>query len=914
MCNYKWIYFLPFLALTACGGAGGDSNSNSSSVAATSAALSTANQLPPSSSSSVSLVASSQPTSVPSQSSLSSANSSLSKHSSSSKNASSNPLSISSAVSSSTQSAIEIISSSSSIKISSVKSSSSTTSSKQNSSSILSSKSSSSYSSASSRLSSSKTSSVLTSSAKSSSSITSSSSVSATLLWHADFNDGIVLGGTQSGAIASIENGAYKIAYPQATDGAQYSWLNYNPPANTKQLFISFKVKIPGNKGGLKFLKIFGQHGTADAYSNTTFGLDYTGIDDGVGSLYAISFGDGTDAQNDSQNVILLGGDYPSWIGRSYGSATVKTPMKKSFRAADWGTDWHTFKIMVKFNDGTTSSNEIANGAYYLEIDGNVYVDATGLFNRSYASGSIDHIEFSGWAQGSKNIPNPAFDIYYDDIVVSSGGFIDPSTSSVSSNSKSSSPSSISSSSKSSAGSSSIFSSFSSTSSAYSVSSSSVINSTAGLLWPNGIEPGDPSVCEAPNGKRCWWVDANAATGGNGNYTNPYNDFKVLEQNVRGGDFVYVRGTFDMASNTSTHQMTLNFYTAAASGTANDPTTLKSWRASPRAVFSSNRTSAQVRVTRNGGVRIQNIEITNFGDAGISIDESVSFAELINVVARDGRVTQSSGIGGGVRLYAQDTLHTFIVRNSLFENTSAVSESGDNVGALSLISEPTAHSGSTFKVYNNIFRNNYVAVRHKHAGQIHMEAYNNVIENNKWGFNLRAWSSDIHNNIFVGNDIGMVLNNANSNANHNYTVRYNTFYNNNYFAQALPDWDDNLFSSTIHVANNIFVASSTGLGIFYIGETDWNWGKLDRSLATWTMNNNVFFYQTSARKFLYSPPPTTEYTKDFVAGKTQFGDTTSILADPLFNDAINGDFSLKTGSPAIGAGSNGSTPGAAPLQ
>ena len=117
--------------------------------------------------------------------------------------------------------------------------------------------------------------------------------------------------------------------------------------------------------------------------------------------------------------------------------------------------------------------------------------------------------------------------------------------------------------------------------------------------------------------------------------------------------------------------MSLNFYTNAASGTANDPTTLKSWRGSARAVFSSNRTSAQLRMTRTGGVRIQNIEITNFGDVGISVDETVSYAELINIVSRDGRVTQSSGIGGGVRFYMQDTLHTFIIRNSLFENTPA---------------------------------------------------------------------------------------------------------------------------------------------------------------------------------------------------------------------------------------------------
>lgn len=384
----------------------------------------------------------------------------------------------------------------------------------------------------------------------------------------------------------------------------------------------------------------------------------------------------------------------------------------------------------------------------------------------------------------------------------------------------------------------------------------------------------------------------------------------MLEQNVRGGDFVYVRGTFDMATDSPSHKMSLNFYTNAASGTANDPTTLKSWRGSARAVFSSNRTSAQLRMTRTGGVRIQNIEITNFGDVGISVDETVSYAELINIVSRDGRVTQSSGIGGGVRFYMQDTLHTFIIRNSLFENTSAPSETGGNVGALSIISEPSAQAGSNIKVYNNIFRGNHVAVRHKHAGRVHMEAYNNLIENNSMGFYLRTWSGDIHHNIIINNGTGLVLENENAHANHDYTIRYNTFYNNNYFLHAYPDWDENAFRTSINVQNNIFVASATGLGVFYIGAWDWNWGRLDRSLATWTMNNNIFYYQTATRKFLYSPPPTPEYTKNFTDGKAQFGDTTSALADPMFNDPANKDFTLKPGSPAIGAGSNGTTPGA----
>ena len=409
MQNDKPIYlsFLLTFALTACGGGGGGSGgsgftNSGTTTPATIASSSQDNQLPTSSFST--------------QTSSSSITGSQLQLISSKRRSSGSSAEISSAASSQ----IRVITSSS---LSSSSYSSSSISSNK-SSSVSSSSSSKLSSSSSSTLSSSSSSKPSSSSSSSQFSSSTSSNTTPVLLWHADFNDGIVLGAVQDGATASVVDGAYKLSYPQATDGGQYSWLNYNPPANTKQLYISFKAKMPGNKAGLKFFKVHGQQGPGGSVSNTTVGLDYTGIDDGIGSLYAISFGDGKDPQNDTQNVILLNGEYPDWIGRSYGTtANVQTPMKNAFKAANWGTEWHTFKIMLKFNDGTSTANEIANGAYYLEIDGNVYANATGLFNRHFNSGDISHIEFGGWAQGSRNAPNPAFDIYYDDIVVSSGGW-----------------------------------------------------------------------------------------------------------------------------------------------------------------------------------------------------------------------------------------------------------------------------------------------------------------------------------------------------------------------------------------------------------------------------------------------------------------------------------------------------------
>ena len=59
------------------------------------------------------------------------------------------------------------------------------------------------------------------------------------------------------------------------------------------------------------------------------------------------------------------------------------------------------------------------DGEYYLEVDGKVYVNATGLYNRNPANGPIKRIAFFGWAQTETQ----PFQLWYDDIRISTGGF-----------------------------------------------------------------------------------------------------------------------------------------------------------------------------------------------------------------------------------------------------------------------------------------------------------------------------------------------------------------------------------------------------------------------------------------------------------------------------------------------------------
>jgi hypothetical protein len=227
--------------------------------------------------------------------------------------------------------------------------------------------------------------------------------------------------GVQATTSPVASTGVYALegTYPNPPSGGQYIWASYNVTAlETEDVYIEFWAKMPGAKEGSKFVKVFGQPSTSGAGADTTIATNYTGGD--YGAIYQISFGDGTTLANDSQNVINLNGKYPQWIGRSFGTAVVQTPQMHDFSSADWGTGWHHFRIHVKFNSGTTASNEVPNGEYYLEIDGKVYVDATGLYNRNPGDPPISQIEFFGWAQSE---PQP-FALWYDDIRISTGGFL----------------------------------------------------------------------------------------------------------------------------------------------------------------------------------------------------------------------------------------------------------------------------------------------------------------------------------------------------------------------------------------------------------------------------------------------------------------------------------------------------------
>lgn len=226
-------------------------------------------------------------------------------------------------------------------------------------------------------------------------------------------------------------------------NGNQYPYGLFDLSSyNTDHVYIRFYAKMPAHTHGLKFVKVFGKRPVSDNYANTTFGLDYTGVASGTGSMYAVSYGDGGFTNSPTGPVEVTANDTNrtvDFVGNSTNSGRAKnlsgykvTTVQHPFHELDWGTNWHKFEIYVKFNSGTSRANEINDGEVTVKIDGVPYVEATGLFNRHPTNGTIQKIEILGWTQnewpwvngvGRVEKPTPEFEIWYDNVEISLNGW-----------------------------------------------------------------------------------------------------------------------------------------------------------------------------------------------------------------------------------------------------------------------------------------------------------------------------------------------------------------------------------------------------------------------------------------------------------------------------------------------------------
>lgn len=237
------------------------------------------------------------------------------------------------------------------------------------------------------------------------------SSQQVTILEQSDFDGGVPNNwfvSTEKGGTIDFSQGFARGEYP-ITAGNAGSHVNISIPVpdGIDHIFIRVRVRYPGAMGGCKFIKVHGRDNDPVNYANATFGTE---VDTGnmIRVLYGADGGDASNFVNFSGTGHLL--------GRADGIANVLAPQGQVF---SWDDQIHEISIECKFNDGTSEANEVPNGKFYVEIDGDVYMDATGLFNRNHQNGPIEKVTLFNAAQ---NDDNP-FTIDFLFAAVSIGGF-----------------------------------------------------------------------------------------------------------------------------------------------------------------------------------------------------------------------------------------------------------------------------------------------------------------------------------------------------------------------------------------------------------------------------------------------------------------------------------------------------------
>ncbi|MHC4740010.1 MAG: hypothetical protein ACYS9Y_13970, partial [Planctomycetota bacterium] len=443
-----------------------------------------------------------------------------------------------------------------------------------------------------------------------------------------------------------------------------------------------------------------------------------------------------------------------------------------------------------------------------------------------------------------------------------------------------------------------------------------------GLLFGSqGIEPGDPSQGEAPPGKTNWYVDADAPGGGDGSYANPYNSFEqvcgwmnganYVTGQIRGGDYLYVKGTFSASNHSEgSNNMDIHIGRGIQAGTAAEPTVIKSWLGSPRAVFDGDYIKNDLirfrSTTTAGHFVIQNIEVKEAAGRGIYVGENVAGAEVISVVIRDGHGDGFVGTGGGILFRLNQGQPHYTMRNSLVYNNDVNPEGGtNNRGGISILSEGSAQTGSSIDIYDNEIYDEVHPVRHKHSGNVIMNAYHNIIHDSSSAFYVRIYNeNNIHHNIIYNTGTAFQLVAENQQGDRRSYIYNNTVYQCSALLSTGPD-DAAGWRRIVDLRDNIYydtITTGTSNAVIILGR----WSMDDFDLSDWTSTNNDYYYLAGRTPFLI-------HHSDFISWENAgayLNDPVMYDFDPQFVDGPNHDFHLQPTSPAIGAASDNGDLGA----
>jgi parallel beta-helix repeat protein len=302
------------------------------------------------------------------------------------------------------------------------------------------------------------------------------------------------------------------------------------------------------------------------------------------------------------------------------------------------------------------------------------------------------------------------------------------------------------------------------------------------------------------------------------------------------------------------------------------------------------------------GVITRNVITANTADVGggIRVSHVDVFTITDNLIASNRVISSSDGVveGGGIAVYNSDWSTPsagYIYNNQILSNTTAYDSGGGggaglqlqkNVSTLVLSNtfrdNATSAGGGAIYVLSGaapVIKNNLILSNTADYGSgIHSLDAWPLVDSNLFAFNsgvsidlVRAANpTTIVNNVIVhSGDDGVDIDESDSASLVNNTIAFNA------------NGGVQIFSgSTARLRNNI-VVSNTNCGI----------NVLSGSVNTVTLEYNDFWGNTPVNYCTNSSPSASD-----------------ISADPLFVDAANGDYHIRSGSPAMNTGTNVGAP------
>lgn len=361
--------------------------------------------------------------------------------------------------------------------------------------------------------------------------------------------------------------------------------------------------------------------------------------------------------------------------------------------------------------------------------------------------------------------------------------------------------------------------------------------------------------------------------------------YKAASAPLKPGDTVYIKkGVYDVSTGGTWNSPAINL----PSGAPGKPITFKSLPKHAAVLDTRNtRDNPAIGVNMRSHVVIDGFVIPKPGNKGIAI-----FGEG-GTKARD--VLIQNNIIHGVYVGGLDNTEAIRIENAedVIVRNNTIYDVNNGGGS------SNASAVKTYKVKNVVIENNEMydvvaGVKEKEASSL-LTIRNNRIYNCSYGFVLNNQNGGVSESIRYHNNVVECASGFESATQSSAVMRDVHIYNNTFAGYKTKGVHANEHGQEFYIYNNIFYrgAGSVSMADFFTRQP--------HAKQIVMMDYNLYRHEPKVVIGLYSLNDTSTSLLDWQ--RKPYGlDRNSFLSDPQFVDAAAGNFQLRAGSPALGAG------------